>query len=418
MILQNTIFLRCSNYYKQEGLNNHITDSEIQDFIFDKSENRIDITKFILSGSPYIHITIQELAQQISGRIKVKDKLPTWYNTKKIYYPPTINIEQTSSETTAIYKSNLVSGKTLIDLTGGFGIDDYYFSKKLRKVIHCELNKEVSNIAQHNFQVLGVNNIETYTGDGLELLKKHHTVDWIYIDPSRRHDHKGKVFFLEDCLPNVPENINTLFEKSNHILIKTSPLLDINIGIQSLQFVQEIHIVAVHNEVKELLWVLEKGCKEDTLIKAINITKKKTSIFPFTLKEESNIQPQFSLPQKYIYEPNAAILKGGGFSSITKHYKLNKLHINSHLYTSENKIDFPGRSFELLTIIPYQKQSLKKANFSKANITTRNFTETVSQIRKKFKIKDGGDTYLFFTTDVNNNKIVLNCKKTLHYHRF
>jgi len=232
-------------------LKNRLLDTEIQDFIFKKSDEHVDISKFILSGTPFEDISVQELAAQIQGRRTIKTKLPVWHQTREIYYPPGIHLEQTSSEATALYKSSLVSGDTLIDLTGGFGIDDYYFSKKVKHIIHCELNPLLSNIAAHNFLVLGANNIETQCGDGLEILQNQHTVDWIYVDPSRRHDSKGKVFFLEDCLPDVPSNLDLLFSKSNQILIKTAPLLDIHAGIKSLRFVKEIHVVAVQNEVKE-----------------------------------------------------------------------------------------------------------------------------------------------------------------------
>ncbi|RKN21677.1 class I SAM-dependent methyltransferase [Aquimarina sp. AD1] len=393
-------------------MNNNVLHKEVQDFIYKKSNEPIDLTKFILSGSPYDTISVQELAQQINGRQKTKDKLPLWYKTKDIYYPPTLNLEQTSSEVTALYKSNLVTGNSLIDLTGGFGIDDYYFSKKVKQVIHCELNTDLSEIAAHNFRALNAHNIETHSGDGLEILKKLEFVDWIYIDPSRRHDSKGKVFFLEDCLPDVPSNLDLLFSKSDRILIKTSPLLDIHSGLKSLQFVKEIHVIAVNNEVKELLWVLEKNIETDTLIKTIQINKNENQIFDFSLKEGNNTLPKFSNPKKYVYDPNAAIMKSGGFYNVSKSFDLEKLHQHSHLYTSDNLINFPGRSFEILSVFPYQKKILKKEKITKANITTRNFPETVSEIRKKFKIKDGGDIYLFFTTNCNEEKIVLKCRKT------
>ncbi|WP_299223389.1 class I SAM-dependent methyltransferase [uncultured Aquimarina sp.] len=392
-------------------MNPKILHTEIQEYIFKKSDENVDLTKLILSGSPFEHINVQELAQQINGRLKAKNKLPLWHQTKGVYYPPTLNLEQTSSEATAIYKSELVSGDTLIDLTGGFGIDDYYFSKKVKYVIHCELHPALSEIALHNFQVLEANNIKTHTDDGLKILENQEHIDWIYIDPSRRHDSKGKVFFLEDCLPDVPSNLDFLLSKSNYILIKTSPLLDIHSGLKSLQFVKEIHVVALNNEVKELLWILEKGTKKDTVIHTINLVKDKKITFSFSLKEESEISPKLSLPKKYIYEPNAAIMKAGGFFSIAKAYKLEKLHHHSHLYTSDQKIEFPGRSFEVLSVLPYQKQTIKKEKITKANITTRNFPENVSAIRKKFKIKDGGPTYLFFTTNCNDEKIVLVCNK-------
>ncbi|WP_299439131.1 class I SAM-dependent methyltransferase [uncultured Aquimarina sp.] len=392
-------------------MNTDILHTKVQEYIFKKSDDNVDLAKLILAGSPFQHINIQELAQQINGRIKAKNKLPLWHQTKGIYYPPTLNLEQTSSVTTALYKSDLISGDTLVDLTGGFGIDDYYFSKKIKRIIHCELNAELSEIASHNFRILDANTIETHIGDGLNILDNLDTVDWIYIDPSRRHDSKGKVFFLEDCLPDVPKNLDLLFSKSKHILIKTSPLLDIHSGLKSLQFVKEIHVVAVNNEVKELLWILEKDIQNDTIIKAVNIVKDKTKAFSFLLKEEKNILSELSLPKKYIYEPNAAILKAGAFHSITNAFRLEKLHQHSHLYTADHKIEFPGRSFEVISVLPYQKQILKREKFVKANITTRNFPIAVSEIRKKFKIKDGGDIYLFFTTNCNDEKTILVCKK-------
>ncbi len=393
-------------------MNPLVLHSEVQDYIFEKSNTPVDLNKLILSGSPFKDITIQELAQQINGRLKAKYKLPSWFALQGIYYPPSLNLEQTSSEETAIYKSNLVKGENLIDLTGGFGIDDYYFSKKIKKIIHCELNIKLSEIATHNFKKLNTTNITTIQGDSIAILKNHTAVDWIYIDPSRRHDSKGKVFFLEDCIPNVPSNLDLFFSKSNYILIKTSPLLDIDAGIKSLSHVKEIHVIALHNEVKELVWVLDKTYNGNIYTHTINLQKNQNQLFSFLLQNENSLIPDYSSPLTYLYEPNAAILKSGGFCSVAKKYALKKLHANSHLYTSDQKIDFPGRKFEIISVIPYQKKAFKKHSFSKANITTRNFTESVSEIRKKFKIKDGGDQYLFFTTDYNNNKIILNCKKT------
>lgn len=372
----------------------------------------MDINTLVLRKSPFEHISSQELAQQIAGRRKAKTKLPTWYAKKGIYYPPTLNLEQTSSEITASYKSNLVSGDLLIDLTGGFGIDDYFFSKTIKRVVHCEMNLELSTIAAHNFKTLDAHNIHTEMGNGLEILHNHSSIDWIYIDPSRRHDQKGKVFFLEDCLPNVPANLSFLFSKSDHILIKTSPLLDIHSGIKSLQHVKEIHIVAVNNEVKELLWVLDKNVEGKTKIQTSNIQKTHTDSFSFFYEEESSLSVALGMPQTYLYEPNAAILKSGGFLSIAKAYNLEKLHLHSHLYTANQEIpDFPGRGFSIINSYPYQKKTLQSLGIKKANITTRNFPETVATLRKKFKIKEGGDIYLFFTTDLAQKKIVLQCQK-------
>ncbi|WP_438712289.1 THUMP-like domain-containing protein [Aquimarina muelleri] len=394
-------------------MNIKILDKKVQEFITQKSDNTSDISALVLSGSPFDGISVQELAQQVQSKRKAKIKLPTWYSKKEIYYPQTLNLEQTSSETTALYKSNLVSGDSLIDLTGGFGIDDYYFSKRVKKVMHCELNADLSIIAAHNFKTLGSENIKTYSSNGLDILKNQTFVDWIYIDPSRRHDTKGKVFFLEDCLPNVPDNLDFLFQKSNNILLKTSPLLDIQIGINALKNIKEIHVVAVNNEVKELLWVLDKTYKEDIKIITVNIQKSGNQIFSFIQKEEAQQSITIGEPTKYLYEPNSAILKSGGFLSISATFKIKKLHLHSHLYSSDQIIDFPGRKFEILSVYPYQKKIISKTGINKANITTRNFPESVATLRKKHKIKDGGDIYLFFTTDHTNKKIVIACKKMI-----
>jgi hypothetical protein len=235
--------------------------------------------------------------------------------------------------------------------------------------------------------------------------------DWIYIDPSRRNDAKGKVFMLEDCLPNVPENLNFLFEHSNSILIKTAPLLDISAGLLELKNVKTIHIVALENEVKELLWEIHKGFSGKTTIKTVNLIKENQAVFEFIL-DDATENSKYGLPQKYLYESNSAIMKSGGFDEVGTFFDLDKLHKHSHLYTNSTLVEFPGRVFEIENSFPYNKTEMK-ANLEKQqfNITTRNFPETVENIRKKWKIKDGGNRYCFFTTDENDTKIVLICKK-------
>ena len=351
----------------------------------------------------------------MNGRQKALKKFPLWAHTTNCYYPPNLNLEQTSSEITARYKSALVSGGTLLDVTGGFGIDDYYFSKVMQEVIHCELNPELSIIAKHNFTQLKSKNITCITGDGLETLKnQQQLLDWVYIDPSRRSDDQSKVFFLEDCLPDVPKHLDLLFEKSTNILTKTAPLLDITAGLRSLKYVKEIHIVAVHNDVKEVLWLLEKGYELEPVIKTVNFTSQKTMHFQFRLSEESNNIVNQSLPSNYLYEPNAAIIKSGAFSSVSNQLKIDKLHTNTHLYTSTDlQPYFPGRSFKIQQILPYNKKAIKKTGITKANITTRNFPESVAVLRKKFKIKDGGNSYLFFTTTMDERKVILVCEKVV-----
>ncbi len=387
-----------------------ILNPEIQDFINDNIG--ATISKLALQKNPFPNIEWISILNQIEAKTKAKAKLPNWFATENIVYPSKISIEQTSSEKTASHKADIVSGESLIDLTGGFGIDDYYFAKRLKKVAHCEINAELSNIVKHNFKQLKVENITCYAGDSLATLTSLNSKwDWIYIDPSRRNDAKGKVFMLKDCLPNVPENLHLFFQYSDSILIKTAPLLDIAAGLSELKNVKVIHIVAVENEVKELLWEIHKGHTGKIKIKTVNIVKEKMDVFEFVLEENTEL-PTYSLPQNYLYEPNSAIMKSGGFDEVGTFYNLNKLHKHSHLYTNSTLIPFPGRIFEIENSIPYHKNEVK--NFlenKKANISTRNFPDSVENLRKKWKIKEGGNLYCFFTTDENDNKIVLICKK-------
>ncbi|MBF7092415.1 class I SAM-dependent methyltransferase [Flavobacterium sp. ALJ2] len=382
----------------------------VQDFI-NKKVNE-SISKLALQKNPFPEIEWIAILNQIEAKTKAKDKLPTWFTTENILYPSKISVEQTSSEKTAQYKASLVSGDSLIDLTGGFGVDDYYFSKKIKNVAHCEISPDLSAIVQHNFKQLNINNYICYPEDSFEVLKKlNKKWDWIYIDPSRRNDAKGKVFMLKDCLPNVPHLLDFYFEYSNSILIKTAPLLDISAGLSELKNVKNIHIIAVENEVKELLWEIHKGYSGNITLSTANILKDKTESFEFTLNEEPEFV-SYSLPHKYLYEPNGAIMKSGGFDEVSSFYKIDKLHKHSHLYTSDELIAFPGRIFEIKEAISYTKNEMKlHLSNQQANITTRNFPDNVETIRKKWKIKDGGNLYCFFTTDRNNNKIVLICKK-------
>lgn len=393
-------------------MNTSILSKNIQDFItLNSSES---ITKLALQKNPFPEVDWILILNQIEAKSKAKDKLPTWFSTENIIYPGKISVEQTSSEKTAAYKASLISGESLIDLTGGFGVDDYYFSKQFKTITHCEINEDLSAIVKHNFQQLGVENCSFYADDSANVLNNsNQKFDWIYIDPSRRNDAKGKVFMLKDCLPNVPESLDFYFEKADSILIKTAPLLDISAGLSELKFVKNIHIIALENEVKELLFEIHKNYSGSITLKTANILKDKIETFEFVLGDDIPF-PTYHLPQKYLYEPNSAIMKSGGFDEVSTIFQINKLHKHSHLYTSEDLIDFPGRRFEIEKVISYSKNEMKTELLNQqANVTTRNFPETVENIRKKWKIKNGGNIYCFFTTDKNESKIVLICRKII-----
>lgn len=357
-------------------------------------------------------VSSKELVQQLEAKNKCREKLPTWFKTPLIYYPKKLNIEQTSSEISAEYKAEIAVGKLLLDLTGGLGVDSYYFSLKTNRVLHCEVDSKLAEIAAYNLKILGRDNIETHPADGLEFLRATSSYfDWIYVDPSRRNDAKGKVFMLEDCLPNIPKNLELLLENSKNIMIKTAPLLDISAGINELGHVKEIHVVAIKNEVKELLWVLEKGYRGGIQIKTVNLVNSGREVFHFPFYREPMAISTYSLPLNYLYEPNAAILKSGAFRTVSERFGIPKLHEHSHLYTHTHPIDFPGRRFKIETVTAYNKKAILALRIAKANITVRNFPVPVSEIRKKFKIKDGGEVYLFFTTNREGEKITLKCTK-------
>lgn len=305
----------------------------------------------------------------------------------------------------------MLSGQNIIDCTGGFGIDDYYFSKNFTTVFHCEINSKLSKIVEHNFNQLGINNINCLCGDSTEILKKlNQQFDAIYIDPSRRNDAKGKVFMLADCLPNVVGLQEFYYQFTETILIKTAPILDLQAGLNELKNVAEIHIVALDNEVKEIVWLIRKNYVESPKIITINIEKKSTT--KIEISSEYNYQAKYSLPKEYVYEPNVSILKSGKFEAVSELFNLHKLHQHSHLYTSDDLIDFPGRRFKIDTVVPFQKKSIvQHIQNKKLNVSTRNFPIKPDEIKKKYKISDGGLIYAFFTTNLNNEKIVLLCTK-------
>nr|WP_299164526.1 class I SAM-dependent methyltransferase [uncultured Eudoraea sp.] len=392
-------------------MNKNILSTGVQNYI--NNNLNTDIMSVLLKKSNFDAISSKELAQQIEGKKKCAVKLPTWFRTAEIYFPSKLNIEQSSSENTAIYKAGLLNGKSLLDVTGGFGVDSYFFSQRIREVILCEINKELSEITAHNLKVLGADGIKVVNTDGIEYLKKSDKIyDWIYIDPSRRDKTKGKVFKLSDCSPDITEHLDLLKEKSKAILLKTSPLLDIAMGLKELKSVEEIHVVALNNDVKEILWVLKDQYHAEPLIKTINIKKPQDEFFAYKRSSEYLTKSDFSEPLDFLYEPNAAILKAGAFKTIGNEFHLKKLHEHTHLYTSEKLVKFPGRVFKILSVNPYNKKSIAALNIGKANVTIRNFPISVADIRKKHKIPEGGELYLFFVKDLNNKLQILKCVKT------
>ena len=359
-----------------------------------------------LKKSPFTGVKPSEIAQQLAGLQKARKKLPTWFACPGIYYPPTLNLEQCSSEPTARYKARLASGETLLDLTGGFGVDSYFFAKRFAQVHYCELNPDLAEIASHNFGQLGAGNITVHPKSGLEvfeaLRKAGIRPDWIYADPSRRTAKGGRAVTLEDYQPDIPAHLDELLAGTDNILLKTSPMLDLVAGSRSLKHIREVHAVAVDNEVRELLWWLQPGYEGPCTRVALDLGK--GAPLRFTLEEEGAAQCSYSLPLAYLFEPHAALMKAAPFCLLGERTGLWKLHPHTHLYTSEELVSFPGRRFRIRDVLPYKAGKLP---FQKAHVATRNFPERVEVIRKRTGIKPGGDTYLFFVKTADETLKVL-----------
>lgn len=390
-------------------MNRLILDIEVQQYI---SEHiNADVRKIALSKSPFKEVSTKELSTQVKARKKAEKKLPTWFQQQGIYYPEPLSIEQCSSETTAAFKASLINGDKVIDLTGGFGVDSFYFAKKAKSVLHCEIDDELSQIAAHNAAVLEVNNMAFLSGDGMAFLKAtDETFDTIYIDPARRSD-AGKVFMLKDCTPNVVEHLDLLLNKGSRVIIKTSPLLDITAGLKELNHVTAVHVVSTKNECKELLFVLEKDAQ--TPISIISTTlNKNLKQFSF-LHEEKTVPVIADQLLNYIYEPDVALLKSGGFNMIGQKYNLEKLEEQTQLYTSnEVKPEFPGRIFKVEELV--SAADLKKNKILYGNVLVRNYPDQADQLARKYKIKPGKE-FLIFTQMKPSRRIIIRASILQHY---
>ncbi|MDD6209020.1 MAG: RsmD family RNA methyltransferase [Bacteroidales bacterium] len=388
--------------------------SELKEFIREHIHD--DPALLCLNAKKEDKMDIQFAAEQIAIRQQLHNKLPLWSNNFELVFPSKLAGEQCSSELTAEYKKRFVSGGTLADLTGGLGVDLFYMSRNAEKAVYIERSEDYCEIAGKNFKVLQAANVEVIQGDSIGFLSDQTCkFDLIYVDPARRGDHNKRVYALGDCEPNVIKFRTLLSERAGKTLIKVSPMADLKQLLLLLPGTGEIHILSVYNECKEVLLLLG-GVQERkaTDIYCVNLTADKKEEFVFTLSEEEDSTPFYGDPLTYLYEPNAAILKGGAFKVVSARYGIRKLHKHSHLYTSDVFLpDFPGRIFSIEEIIPFSgkyKKELGKV-LPKANITCRNFPLSVAQLRAQTKIKEGGDIYLFATTLADEKRVIIKTKK-------
>ena len=383
---------------------------------FIEEHARADVRSLALQAKKYPEVDMAMAVVQIAGRQIAEAKIPSWYQVEDLLYPKHLSMEQCSSEATALYKMGLVEGETFADLTGGFGIDCSFLSRKFKQADYVERQAELCELAGHNFPLLGLN-IGVHNEDGVDYLKRMQPVDCLYLDPARRDGHGGKTVAISDCEPDVSALEELLVEKARTVMVKLSPMLDLSLALKSLKHVQEVHIVSVNNECKELLLLLRKDAVSSEIQihceQIINSCEHQH--YAFTLSEEHTSEcPLAEAVGAYLYEPNASILKAGAYRSLTQAYPVEKLHASSHLYTSAHFIeDFPGRRFKVEAVSGFGKKELKEfmQGMEKANLTIRNFPSTVAELRKRLKLKEGGEDYLFATTLADESKVLIKCRK-------
>lgn len=374
------------------------TSPELQAFV--AAHYRNDLSKLAFRRELLPGYDRRFVMNQLYGKQKAATKLPTWFAEPAVLYPDKLAMEQCSSERTARFKADLIGGERLLDMTGGFGVDSFFFSKNFDRVDYVEQRVELTELAAANFSVLGATNITAHPTDALAFLKKiGPQYDWIFIDPARRDSRGGRVFRLADCIPNVLEIRDLLVEKSRGLLLKVSPMVDIRAALADLLRVSRVYVVAVANEVKELLLYADGNVTEPVQYYCVNLLPGGVDEVYQSVANRT-VEVTYGPPESYLYEPNASILKAGLFNEIAADFGLKKLHPNSHLYTSADRcVDFPGRQFVLTGECAVQRKALRKLLPElKANLTVRNFPMSVAQLRKKLNLRDGGHHYLFATT--------------------
>lgn len=377
-----------------------------------------DVRQLALQGAKYPEVDMPYALQQIAGRQMAKTKLPAWAAMDDIVYPPHLSMEQCSSEQTARYKA-LIAGKgaLIVDLTAGFGVDMAFMSQGFQKAIYVERQAPLCAISSENFKLLGLNHIEVICADGIDYLHQLKHADLIFLDPARRDNHGARTYGIADCTPNVLELRDELLEKADRVMLKLSPMLDWRKAVEDLGHVNEVHIVSVDNECKELLLILSKEKKPLKLF-CVNNDQVFEGDQGDWLNERSIAEIRVPVPmssQAYLFEPNASIMKAGCFTLLEQRFNVSQLDKNSHLFVSDKDCsDFPGRRFTIEKTTSMNKRELKTAlaGIDKANITVRNFPLSVAELRKRLKLKDGGNLYLFATTLADGQHQLFLCRKT------
>ena len=393
------------------------------DFIREHADD--DVRQLALRGSKMSEVDLSYALEQIAGRQKAHTKLPSWASIDGIVYPPHLSMEQCSSELTARYKASIAGkGALFVDLTAGFGVDMAFIAQGFQKAVHVERQPQLCAISSENYNVLGLNHIEVVCGDGVEYLHTMNHADLLFIDPARRDEHGGRTYGIADCTPNVLEMLDEMLEKADRVMIKLSPMLDWRKAVADLGKVNDVHIISVDNECKELLLAVnseERGknsASPSLRVVCVNLfSDGNKECFEFDGYHASPSSSAFHFSpfdSRFLYEPNASIMKAGCFGLLEQRFGVMQLDKNSHLFVSDKEvIGFPGREFLIEKRTSMNKRELKAAlaDIDKANITVRNFPMSVAELRKRLKLKEGGEVYIFATTIANEGHQLLVCRK-------
>ncbi|TGE21875.1 hypothetical protein E5K00_16560 [Hymenobacter aquaticus] len=375
-----------------------------------------DPAQLALQARRYPGLPVPDLVRQIQARQKARTKLPAWADNPDLIFPPALSVEQASSARSAAFKASLVQGQRLVDLTGGFGVDASHFAARIPEVHYVERDPALVAVVQYNLAQLGVSNVSCHADDALSFLKSTpDTFDWIYLDPARRNSADKKIYRLQDCEPDILRILPLLLHKGRQVLLKTSPMLDIEQALLELKQVRRLWVVAVDNECKEVLYELGPEPAVDPERYTVNLLRNgQQQEFRLNKARETRAVARYAEAQNYLYEPNVAVLKAGGFKSVGTAFELLKLHQHSHLYTSDTlRADFPGRIFRIVATERYDRDALR-AHLGpelRAHVTTRNFPDSVAEFRHRTGIREGGHLYMFATTDLQGRLAVLVCEK-------
>lgn len=369
-----------------------------------------------LQGGRYPEVDMAFALNQIAGWQTARTKLPSWAECADIIYPPHLSMEQCSSEQTALYKSSLLEkGVSMTDLTGGFGVDFSFIARRFSSATYVERLADLCDIARRNFEVLGLHHADVVCGDGVDFLRTMKPVDFIYLDPARRDLNGSRTYALEDCTPNVIELRDVLLEKARTVMIKLSPMLDWHKVVDDLGCVSEVHVVSVRNECKEMLVVLRRDSNAPLRCYAANDDE--TVVFRASDAVASTVRLVSDASEirrgSYLFEPNASLMKLGCFGLLCERYGVKKIGAHSNLFIADESVDFPGRKFQISTVSSMNKKELRRnlSFITRANIAVRNFPISSQDLRRQLKLKDGGDTYIFATTQGERNHLILVAEK-------